>query len=236
MKTRILFSALVAVLFGIQGTCCNGAEKQAPETREYPATDFYELSTGVSIEVIYTQVPTPSIKVEATPLGFDRLIVKNRNGKLSFSLRKGKNQFGKIRAYVSSTSLRDVEIDTSGSVRIEGTLNCADELEVEVETSGCFDAEEIVAPVVDLNAETSGSINIVNFRGSLLKAEAETSGSINVKGQAERAKLEAETSGSIDIRQMKVTDVDAKATVGGLIRIPQGTTGRIIERIGGSVR
>ncbi|PGH40092.1 MAG: hypothetical protein CRN43_05095, partial [Candidatus Nephrothrix sp. EaCA] len=138
MKTK---SSLLSVIFPaiylmVSFCACAPDCKTGSSSEVRPLADFNSLSVSSFVKVVLEQAGSPSVKVVTEGIDLDKVITEVNGNKLKISLQnlsKFKRCGCKVTAFVSYTSLKEIEASASSEVR--GTVIKSSVLEISASNS-----------------------------------------------------------------------------------------------------
>jgi hypothetical protein len=183
------------------------------ETRNEPP--FQGLSVSVPAEAYFTQSPDYSITLQAQQNILDEIetVVSDNILKIRFrhtNVRISNSE--KIIVHVTGPTATLLELNGSGSLEAEGTLDAA-EIRLYVSGSGSIDAENIQANIIKTIVSGSGRIKVNG-------------------GTANEEEITISGSGFVDMSEVMVKDADTRISGSGNMEVY--TTHTLQAKISGS--
>ena len=211
MKPTALLILSLAVSFSschyIRGERING--NGVSSTQERSVGDFHSISAMGGMDVIVSQAPNNSFKIEADQNLLEYIETRNNGGTIEIFTREGFDldpKFG-IKVYASAPNFNDLEVSGSGKITSTGKISSSSELNTEVSGSGDI-LIEADAPKIRTEISGSGSSTI---RGTTKDFSAHISGSGDVHCYellSENTKIDIAGSGNAEVYASKSLDVD----------------------------
>lgn len=212
MKGIIGTIALFSFLFSATTVCAQNGRIKASDTyktKEVKIKNFDKIKVLGSLTVIYTQSAynKPTLKISGSDNVVDLVDCTVADGVLSVSF-KNRNSIefgkqGKLKIMASSSVLKDVHLQGSGDVVLDGKLEC-DNLSLTLQGSGDITAGEVVckndfaatlqgsgdvsiknsvkAENVVLSLQGSGDMDIYNMTAKAAAVTLQGSGDLEVSG------------------------------------------------------
>lgn len=185
------------------------AQAQQSEVRKSEAFTTLEVKDG--IEVIVTQRPSTSLKVESdSPANLEDIVTEYSKGALKVYMREpanGKAFHGTARVYVSTPVVNSIQAKGGSSVKADGKLAVA-ELTIKLAVGATFTGEVSCSKKCTIKAE-SGSM----FRGHATTAffdgTAYGGATIRIKGKADKAVIVC-SNGSMIADQFIISNAEVK--------------------------
>jgi hypothetical protein len=217
--------------FGI-GNAVVGNGDVVREGRQIAAADALEVSGPVNVQVSMGTANT--LEVEADSNILPLLKTEVRDGVLKIRVDGSVNTRNAIRVRYTTTALRDisvngsgsvdasglqndnlvVSVNASGSVRLEGAGN---NLDLRSRASGSIDASAYRAARANVKISASGGVTMGPINGTQLSAEIRSSGSLRASGNVRQLTVSVHGSGSADLRNLTAESADLSSYGSGSI-------------------
>lgn len=201
----------VAVCFSschfISGEHING--NGISSNQERSVGDFHSISAMGSIDVIVSQSPNPSLRIEADQNLQEYIETRNNGGTVEIFTREGYNLDSKtgIKVYASAPDFNELEVSGSGKISSTGKITSTSELNTGVSGSGDIFLEAD-APRIKTHISGSGSSTI---KGNTKDFSAHISGSGDVHCfdlLSENTEIDIAGSGNAEVYASKSLDID----------------------------
>lgn len=239
---RKLVSSLMAVAFLlVSTTACGIVPSKNYITKKVNVGSFNAISTGSSVDVIYTQSSgAQSVEIYAPDNVIDYIDVRVEGGVLKVGMKstnKNLSISGKHKKEVrvsapavnslKATSSGDIVIKnglkTSGKVTLKatssgdltgGTVVC-DDLVTVANSSGDVVLEKVTCTNFSGDASSSGDVVVKSLTATNVSADASSSGDVSLSGTCENASFTASSSGDVIAKGLKAVNVTASASSSG---------------------
>ena len=177
-------------------------------TFEVAANDVREISSCCGINVIYTQSPQTSVKVNAPENYVDYIKVTVDEGELEARLDFGLNNVsfdsGKITVYVNSPVLNEIDVNSAASVTVSGGLKISSDLDIESSSSASVLIDGFEGGGLDIDSSSSATVKINSVKAAQVSAEASSSATIVISDiSADKVSSEANSSAEKGIAGLK---------------------------------
>jgi len=191
----------------VMGERVNGNGVSKSEERQ--VGDFSGVTGMGSINIIVTDGPSNSFRIEADENLLEYIETSNNNGTVEVYTREGYNINPKsgIRVYATAPAFHRLDVSGSGTIKSTGKINGRDELHTEVSGSGDIQLE-VDAPRIEAEISGSGSVTMT---GNTKDFSAQVSGSGDVHCfnlMTENTEIDIAGSGNAEIFASKTLDVD----------------------------
>ena len=226
---RILTIALLAIALV--------AQAQHRETRKIAAPTAISVATSIETRYVLSNRNEVVVEVEY-PDHLKKLETVVEDGELKIRYKPLSNirtkKSNKVTVY-SSGELTDIEVSSSGSLRIEDAFRVS-ALDIEVSSSGKLFAQDIVAEKTNVEVSSSGRFD-GRIKTGRLDLDCSSSGQINLLGSAETAELEITSSGAANLGQMPIASASievgssgsATVNVSGKLTGSVSSSGKIVH-------
>ena len=229
--------ALLLVGFSIAVCSCNFISDRringngVPSTQDRSVGDFHSITASGSMNVILSQGPTSSLKIETDENLLQYLETRNDGGTIEIYTRDGFDLDPKsgIKVYATAPDFSNIRISGSGRINSTGKISSTNKLSTSVSGSGDI-LIEADAPSINTHISGSGSSTI---KGTTKDFSASISGSGDVYCYdllSENTKIDIAGSGNAEVYASKTLDVDIAGS--GDVRYKGNPT--ITQNIAGS--
>jgi len=232
MKHLLLLCIMAAVIFSCNHETVNGNENVISELRNTGSFRGIKLLGGMNIDVKSGEKQSVEIKGEENILPYVETYIDDGNLVVKYKNNVNINTHEDLNVYITTASLKDVEILGSGDITGDGRFVNNDDMEIGVMGSGNIKLE-VDAPKVKAKTTGSGSIYL---SGNTKNISCNTMGSGNIDAlelKAENAK--ATTMGSGDIKVFASIKIDANINGSGNIRYSGGGSVSSVTHGSGSI-
>ena len=193
--------------------------------------DFHSIRGSGGMDIIVSQGPVNSLKIEADENLLQYIETKNDGGSIEVYTRDGYNLDPRagIKVYATAPQYRAIKISGSGKITSNGKITSANELSTGVSGSGDI-IIEVDAPVVKTDISGSGSSTI---KGTTKNFSADISGSGDVfcfDLLSENTEIDIAGSGNAEVYASKVLDV----TIAGSGDVRYKGTATVSQNIAGA--
>jgi hypothetical protein len=178
-------------------------------TQNRSVGDFHSINASGGMDVIVSQGPASSLKIEADENLLQYLETRNDGGRVEIYTRDGFNLDPKagITVYATAPDFKDITVSGSGKIKSTGKITSTNELNTGVSGSGDI-IIEVDAPSVKTHISGSGSSTI---KGTTKDFSADISGSGDVHCfdlMSENTEIDIAGSGNAEAYASKSLDVD----------------------------
>ncbi len=187
------------------------------EVRQLAAADALEVNGSISVQV--SMGPANTLEVEADSNLLPLLKTEVRDGVLRIRVDGSVNTRNPIRVRYTTTALRDISVNGSGSVEASGLQNdslavavngsgnvrldgAGNNLDLRSRGSGNIDASAYRAARANVKMSASGGITMGQVNGVQLAADVGGSGSLRASGNVRQLTANVHGSGSADLRAL----------------------------------
>jgi hypothetical protein len=209
MKPIAFFLIMISLssCFGLGGERINGNGVSASEERSLG--NFHSVSGMGSMNIVLSQAPSATIKIEADQNLLDYIETRNSSGRVEIYTREGYNLNPKsgITVYASALDFKEISIAGSGKIKSTGKITGSSELSADVSGSGDI-LLDVDAPKVSTQISGSGSTTI---KGTTKEFSADINGSGDVHCfdlLSENTELDISGSGNAQVYASKTLDVE----------------------------
>jgi hypothetical protein len=191
----------------VMGERVNGNGVSKSQDRQ--VGDFSGVTGMGSINIIVSNGPSSSLRIEADENLLEYIETTNNNGTVEVYTREGYNINPKsgIRVYATAPAFHRLDVSGSGTIKSTGKINGKNELHTEVSGSGDIKLE-VDAPRIEAEISGSGSVTMA---GNTKDFSAQVSGSGDVHCfnlMSENTEIDIAGSGNAEIFASKSLDVD----------------------------
>lgn len=242
MRKSVLTFMAAALMSGMTTAC---AKRIVPGknyvTKEVNVGSFNAISTGSSVDVIYTQsAGEQRVEIYAPDNLADYIDVRVEGGVLKVGFKSPGNNFSidgkhtkEVRVFapavnsLKASSSGDIIIKnglkTRGKVTVKagssgdvtgGTVSC-DDLSVTATSSGDVTLDKVSCTNFSADAGSSGDVSVKNLNAVNVSASAGSSGDVILAGSCENAVYKAGSSGDVKAKGLKAVNVAAGAGSSG---------------------
>lgn len=208
---RKLLNISIAILALLCATSCvneNGSQTtQVPQVgKVVPMQRFADINIVGSMQVFYTQGENHSVRVEAEPKAFERLLIYVKGNELFVTSKESQQlnmeSMENVKVYVTSPNLievsvtgsgiftatkkvqlanLDVELTGSGVVAFDDALSCKN-LDVELTGSGSVKLAGAVVKKLSTKVTGTGDVNYYNLKAERAESNISGTGTITMNG------------------------------------------------------
>lgn len=154
--------------------------------KSFPVTDFSKID-GVGIDIVFRQADSTSVIVEAPENYMQFIRVESKDNSLDiipeYNLRTicswGVPGSVKLKAYVTSPNLTDLELTGSHLCHVIGLLD-TDNLDIEHTGSGTLVIDSLICNALDYEGTGSGAAHLSKVRAGKVDSELTGSGSVEL--------------------------------------------------------
>ena len=208
-------AALLLMAFQLMLTSCNFISDRridgngVSSTQNRSVGDFHSINASGGMDVIVSQGPASSLKIEADENLLQYIETRNEGGSVEIYTRDGFNLDPKagIKVYATAPDFNDITVSGSGKITSTGKITSSDELNTGVSGSGDI-IIEVDAPSVKTHISGSGSSTI---KGTTKEFSADISGSGDVRCfdlMSENTEIDIAGSGNAEVYASKSLNVD----------------------------
>jgi len=214
MKTQSsLLSIIFPALYLMASFCaCAPDCKTGASSEVRPLADFNSLSVSSFVKVVLERAGSPSVKVVAEGIDLDKVITEVNGNKLKISLQdlsKFKRCDCKVTAFVSYTSLKEIEAGESSEVK--GTVIKSSVLEISALNSAEIVFTGLETDALTLSASNSSEVSVARVETDVLTLSASNSAELSIKGgKSEKTTIKA--SNSSEVEGLNLVSVSAKVS------------------------
>ena len=211
MKLTALSIIVVAVCLSschyIGGKRINGNGVSSSQERSLGSFDGIVVRGGM--DIIVSQSPTSSFKIEADQNLLEYIETRNNGGTIEIFTREGYDLDPKsgIKVYAAAPNFTELEVSGSGKINSTGKITSASELNTGVSGSGDI-LLEVDAPRIKTHISGSGSSSI---KGTTKDFSANITGSGDIRCYdllTENTEIDISGSGNAEVYASKSLDVD----------------------------
>ena len=175
---KFLLSTLLLVVLT---TSCTLAQKRTITNKTYPIHSFTMVESDIVGNVIYTQSNSVVVRAEGDEELVDNLRITEKDGVLKvffYDQQKTKKMNKKkLTVYLSSPSIEEIDVEGVGNWNMKGLVK-ADNLKIEFEGVGNFEALELQSTNIKASYEGVGSINTQKLKAKKAVVKSEGVGSV----------------------------------------------------------
>ena len=208
-------AALLLITFQLILISCNFISDRridgngVSSTQNRSVGDFHSINASGGMDVIVSQGPASSLKIEADENLLQYIETRNEGGSVEIYTRDGFNLDPKagIKVYATAPDFNDITVSGSGKITSTGKITSSDELNTGVSGSGDI-IIEVDAPSVKTHISGSGSSTI---KGTTKEFSADISGSGDVRCfdlMSENTEIDIAGSGNAEVYASKSLNVD----------------------------
>jgi hypothetical protein len=203
----LLIMISLSSCFGFGGERINGNGVSASEERSVGS--FHSINGMGSMNIVVSQSPSSTVKIEADQNLLQYIETKNNGGTVEIYTKEGYNLDPKsgITVYASAPDFREISVSGSGKIKSNGKITGSSELSADVSGSGDI-LLEVDAPKVSTQISGSGS---TTMRGTTRDFSIDINGSGDVhcfELLAENTELDISGSGDAEVYASKTLDVE----------------------------
>ena len=232
MKTRIFISVITLLLLSSCVNLRNHRDDRENDnnliTKNYDLSSFDAIDVSAAWDVVISQGPTQSVRVEASEKISEKLRVEVKGGKLILGIKERTSLFN-IRgaqhytAYVTVTDLKDLEVSGASTIDFETPIRHDGDVEIIVngaseinsfklactrfiaDLSGSSEADVRFLSPADIDVETSGASEILLRNVDAQKCTTEISGGseMTLKGVSQELIVNCSGASSLDAEDLK---------------------------------
>lgn len=208
-------------------------------TKQVKVGPFEGISTGTSIDVVYTQASgSPKVEIYAPDNIAERVEIRIENNILKVRFQPNTNIYGKHKTEVriAAPAVKSLKASSSGDITLTNGLKTSGEVSLKASSSGDIKGGNISCDNLVLGASSSGDIELQKVTCSSLSASASSSGDVEVKevkaqnisasssssgdvilksGSCQNASYSASSSGDVEAKGVKANQVVATASSSG---------------------
>lgn len=232
MKHLFLLCAVAVFTFSCNQETVDGNGNVISESRNTGDFTGIKLLGSMNIEVKAGEKQSVEIKGEENILPYVETYIDNGNLMVRYKDNVSINTNDDLKVYITTASLKEVEVLGSGDITGEGRFVSDDKMEIAVLGSGNIRLE-VDAPKVEVKTTGSGDIYL---SGNTKDISCNSMGSGNIDAadlKAENAK--AKTMGSGDIKVFASVQVDCTINGSGSIKYRGGGAASSVVHGSGSI-
>ena len=178
-------------------------------TQQRSVGDFHSINAMGSMNVILSQGPVNSLKIETDQNLLEYIETRNNGGTIEIYTREGFDLDPRsgFKVYATAPDFNEITVSGSGKINSTGKITSTDELTTEVSGSGDI-LIDVDAPRIETHISGSGSSTI---KGTTKDFSANISGSGEVHCYdllSENTEIEIAGSGNAEVYASKSLDVD----------------------------
>ncbi len=230
MRTLFLLCAIAVFSFSCNTETINGNGKVVSESRNIEAFTGIKLMGSMNIDVKAGDKQTVEIKGEENIIPYVETYINDGNLVIKYKNDVSINTNDDLNIYITTASLKEVEVFGSGDITGEGKFTNEDKMEIGVMGSGNIKLE-VDAPKVEVKTTGSGDIYL---SGNTKDITCNSMGSGDIDAadlKAENAK--AKTTGSGDIKVFASVNLNCTINGSGSIKyLGGGTVSSVIHGSG----
>lgn len=240
MKKTVLSLTAVALLL-VSATAWAIVPGKNYVTKKVNVGSFNAISTGSSVDVIYTQSSgSRSVEIYAPDNLVDYIDVRVEGGVLKVGFKSPRHNFSingkhKKEVRVTAPAVTRLEASSSGDIILKnglhtdgkvtfkasssgdvtgGSVTC-DNFAAIANSSGDVVLEKVTCNNFRADAGSSGDVSVKNLTAAHVSATAESSGDVILSGTCENASFYASSSGDVKAKGLKAVNVTATASSSG---------------------
>ena len=190
---------------------------QVPELNKPTAMQPFDMvDVANSFKVIYEQGAEHIVRVEASEEAFQQMTVYVKDSELRIrpTVKKPKMSFKEIKVFVTSPTIKSIEIAGSGVFAASNKINVTDDLRMEIAGSGKMLLADVTCKDSNMEIAGSGNIEVGNIAARDVRAEIAGSGDINLATMTCN-KFHIEIAGSGNVTSDNITSDDVHAEIAG---------------------
>lgn len=240
MRKSVLSSTAVAFLLA-SATAWAIVPGKNYVTKKVNVGSFNAISTGSSVDVIYTQSSgSRSVEIYAPDNLVDYIDVRVEGGVLKVGFKSPGHNFSikgkhKKEVRVTAPAVTRLEASSSGDIILKNGLRTNGKVTIKASSSGdvtggsvtcdnlaatANSSGDVVLEKVNCNnfradAGSSGDVSVKNLTAANVTATAESSGDVILSGTCENASFRASSSGDVKAKGLKAINVTATASSSG---------------------
>ena len=210
---------------------------QVPELNKPTAMQpFDEVTVSNAFKVIYEQGAEHIVRVEASEEAFQQMTVYVKDSELRIrpTVKNPKMSFKEIKVFVTSPTIKSIEIAGSGVFAASNKINVANDLDVEIAGSGKVLLADVTCKDSDMEIAGSGNIEVGNIAAKDVNAEIAGSGDINLATMlCNKLLIDIAGSGNVTCDNITAEDVHTEIAGSGNVNL-KGTVKHHTKDIAGS--
>ena len=185
---RTFLSLSVALVFLLCATSC--VTDNAPQASQVPQVGkvtamqrFADINLVGSMQVLYTQGDSHSVRVEADPEAFDKLLIYVKSNQLFITCKDSQEldtvSMENVKVYVTSPNLIEISVTGSGVFTATDKVRVTN-LDIELTGSGSVAFENVLSgKMLDVELTGSGSVSFANLIINKLGTKITGSGDVD---------------------------------------------------------
>ena len=197
---------------------------------------FDEVTVSNAFKVIYEQGAEHIVRVEASEEAFQQMTVYVKDSELRIrpTVKNPKMSFKEIKVFVTSPTIKSIEIAGSGVFAASNKINVANDLDVEIAGSGKVLLADVTCKDSDMEIAGSGNIEVGNIAAKDVNAEIAGSGDINLATMlCNKLLIDIAGSGNVTCDNITAEDVHTEIAGSGNVNL-KGTVKHHTKDIAGS--
>lgn len=190
---------------------------QVPELNKPTAMQpFDKVDIANAFRVIYEQGAEHSVRVEASEEAFKEMTVYVKDNTLCIrkAVKNPKMSFKEVKVFVTSPTIKGIEIAGSGVFAASNKINVTDDLHMEIAGSGKMLLADVTCKDSNMEIAGSGNIEVGNIAARDVHAEIAGSGDINLATMTCN-KFHIEIAGSGNVTSDNITADDVHTEIAG---------------------
>ena len=190
---------------------------QVPELNKPTAMQpFNKVDIANAFRVIYEQGAEHSVRVEASEEAFKEMTVYVKENTLCIrkAVKNPKMSFKEVKVFVTSPTIKGIEIAGSGVFAASNKINVTDDLQMEIAGSGKMLLADVTCKDSNMEIAGSGNIEVGNIAARDVHAEIAGSGDINLATMTCN-KFHIEIAGSGNVTSDNITAEDVHTEIAG---------------------
>lgn len=234
MKVKFILAAIwvMAMLMGcsmeINGGRNNNSSvntwdvSKSTVKKSYNISQFSKIEAANGIKVIFTQGKfTGKADVQMTPTAEKYLEIKVDEGTLELSYRSlNENINGPTIVRVQAPQLTSIDLSSSASVEMNGTLKVDRKLDIELSSAASVTAGDVSGVEVEIDLSSASKVTMGNLNLNKLDIEQSSASECNIgKVTAVNMDVDLSSASRCEIAGFNGTGVDAEASSGSNIKI-----------------
>lgn len=218
----------------------NGHKNNTPTQVNAVATEtamqpFDEIDVTGPFNVILTPSDHHAVRIEGTAEQLEKMTIYVKDGELYIDHKTNvpSGTFNGLQVFVTSPSVKDIDITGSGSVTAPQALSST-EMNIDVTGSGQVTLAQLTCQKLDIDITGSGKVMTGPIHSNVVQTEITGSGKIDITGLTCK-RLENEISGSGDMifNDLNIEVVKSDISGSGDIYL-NGTVGKSTKEVSGS--
>lgn len=228
MKRLISFA--IAVVTAIAMTACviekrhaqDGSPSDGLRVLAFKADNFERVTLGGSVNLVYTQGPTDSIRIECAEEDREDIEVEQQGDRLRIGLKGRQHSFSpgsrhKVIAYASSPTLTRIDASGACGIKMKEPVKFGD---LRIVGSGASDVEisDIAADALRIETSGAGNVKIGTATAAAFRVNISGAGNLEAKlRKSERVDVQVSGAGDIDLDLEECGDVTCQVSGAGNI-------------------